>query len=170
MGNLKVTVEAPEGLAPGTYVLESSAPPNPHPPDPPIPPNPNPTPPGTTVIPWGKSDSWKFQMPCEAVEVFVLDVPLDAVPGPYPNPFSFYEYQGPPTTRLMVLSLTPGDFGSPIVQSSGTSVTISVQVGWNVTPGGRYYLNVMNWDMDGNKYSCSVGSVLGSKAEWTFYP
>lgn len=151
--------------AAGWYTLEGG----PTPPDPPIPPDPPQPIPGDVIsVPWSRSETWHIPMQCTQTLIFVLDVPPDAVPGPYPNQFNFAEYQGPATTRQVVLSHVMGSFdlAYAVAAQQGTQVSLPVLVGSNVNQGQRYFINVRNWSTDLNGYSCAPGQVMGSIASW----
>lgn len=181
--SMPTTITISDALPAGTYTLTAGTNPNPIPPIPPEPIPPQPIPPGTVTIPWGPWPAWySIQhggFACQQTLIFVLDVPLDAKPGAYPNVLTIAEFQSVATSRQMVLSKTPGsfDYATAITASQGTTVTIMVQVGpnGNVQAGDRLYFNVRNWSTDldpsppGN-FSCTPGMNVNIKAEWTFYP
>lgn len=169
-----VTLTLSEMLPAGDYdvVRKGSAPPTTEPPviPPVIPPQPTgPIPPGSIVVPWTPSQTWNhIPMQCTQTLVFVLDVPADAKPGPYPNQFNFAQHLGLPTTRQVVLSRVAGSFEltNALAAQEGEQISIPVLAGSNVTPGQRYFINVRNWSTDLDNYSCVPGTVMGSIASW----
>ena len=83
------------------------------------------------------------------------------------------EFGGPPTPRQTTLSRFPCDFrpddptgnNGPLEQNNGNTTTLSFMLGASsggvpgLTPGGVYYVNVRNWQVETGTISCdpSIG-------------
>jgi hypothetical protein len=159
----RITVSG-EALAPGTYTLNPDQNPG------------NPQPPGgggqpsnpdaimvqagvTNWVPWDKAVSYETGpngFPCEHKLVFGFEVPVGAT-GSRRMAVSQHS-GGAPTTRQIVLSLTPGTFDAPLKLSEGNTATIYFGVGDGMVAGETYYVNIRNYSRDLKGLSCKPGT------------